>query len=355
MDNYSRYGDMLGRWLPSPDGVCGAACHRYYVVYKMGLALSIYHAIQATLLVGVEDSSDRRAIIQEGFWPLKLVALLLLTGGALYLPPRLINYLFYPTLCMGVIFVLVQTVMLVDLAYDWAESMLEKAGEGSEAFKSLLIGSTLFLALSTVAVIISVWIYFERETDRTLITVNAILLVIMTICSVLPNVQEANPSSGIFQSSLLGLYSLLVIIGAFINNPNRPRKPNYMAINYPILSKLVSVFSVVYAFLALAHSAFSTGSNLHRMVPDQEKVQDDSDEAAGAYNYSLFHASFMMASFYTILYVTFWQHVSLVNGTTYIIVDSSLAYWSRVFSSWMTMGLYIWSLFAPLILEDRSF
>lgn len=334
---------------------CDVPCQRFYIVYRMGLALATYHGLQALLLVGVDNTQDPRASIQEAFWPLKLILLAGLTVAMFFLPSWFLDVMFVPTLLMGVLFLMVQAVLLVDLAYNWAESMLDKVAEGRDGFKVLLIGSTGGLAIAAAAVIISIFAYFERELERTLISVNAVLFIVMSVCSVLPMVQDATPSSGIFQSSLLGLYSLLVITSAFINDPTRPRGPDALMITYPLLGKLVSVFSVVYAFLAVAHAALSTGSNLHRMVPDAEKsasLGDESDETVGEYNYSLFHVSFMMAAFYTILYVTFWQY-GLVQDGKLVIIDSSLAFWSRVVSSWLVAGLYIWSLFAPIFLEDR--
>lgn len=321
----------------------------------MGLALATYHGLQALLLVGVSSTQDSRAPVQEAFWPLKLLILGGLSVAMFFLPAWFVNLMFVPTLIIGILFLMIQAVLLVDLAYSWAEGMLDKVAEGQDGYKVLLIGSTGGLAVAAAAVIVAIFVYFERELERTLISINGVLLIVMTVCSVLPMVQDANPSSGIFQSSLLGLYSLLVITSAFINDPTRPRGPDALMITYPILGKLVSVFSVIYAFLAVAHSAFSTGSNLHRMMPDSEKgvpLGEESDEVVGEYNYSLFHVSFMMAAFYTILYVTFWQYGLVQNGVV-TIVDSSLAFWSRVVSSWLVAGVYIWSLFAPVLLEDR--
>jgi hypothetical protein len=321
----------------------------------MGLALAVYHIIQSVALVGVNDSEDPRAVIQTGFWPIKLLALVGLTIGCMFLPRWLLDWSFYPTLAFGVLFLIIQAVLLVDLAYSWAEALQDRAAEGKKAAGFILVGATVVLNLMAVAVVVAIYIYFERNLERTLITINGVLIIIMSICSVIPIVQDANPSSGLFQSSLLGIYSLFVILSAFVTDPTRPKGPNSTVIVYPTLGKIISVLSVIYAYLAVARSALSTGSNLHRMVPDTEKALDeDSDQAAGQYNYSLFHVSFAMAAFYTTLYVTFWQYSAVEKGAV-VVLDSWGGYWSRVISSWVITGFYIWSLFAPIILEDRSF
>lgn len=326
------------------------------MAYKLGWALAAYHLLQTILLIGVEDSRDARAAIQQGFWPLKVVVLLAMGVGALYLPNWLMVWLHLPTLILGIIFLLVQAILLVDLAYTWAEDMLERVEMGKNGWRELLIVLTLLLALSAIVIIVGIYLFFEQNQERTLITINAILLISMFICSVLPSVQDANSSSGIFQASLLGLYSLLMMVSAFISNPTRPRGPNDILISYPILSKLVAAFSVVFAYGTMAHAALSTGNNLHRMAPspedDSKGALDTEDEAFGRYNYSLFHLGFALAAFYTVLYVTFWQRAILEAGKM-LIYDDTIAFWSRVVSSWVVAGLYLWSLFAPVILVER--
>lgn len=322
----------------------------------MGFALAAYHLILAIALVGVGSKDDSRSAIQEGFWPVKLITLLLLAFGSFWVPPRFLDYLFIPAVVIGSIFLIVQAILLVDLAYSWAEGMLEKAEEGVGIFQALLIGSTFLMNAGVIAIVVFIYMYFETNMERTLATVNGLLIVIMSICSILPSVQDANPSAGLFQSSLLGFYSLFVLTAAFINDPTAPKGPNEMMVTYPILSKIVSSTSVVFVFLVMARGALNTGTNLHRMNPDAEKggALDNDDEAAGRYNYSLFHIGFVMAAIYTTLYVTFWQY-TIVKEKTIVVIDAAIGFWSRVVSSWIVALIYMWSLFAPVFIEDRSF
>lgn len=325
----------------------------------MAFALASYHMIQGVLLLGVMDASDPRALIQNGLWPLKVILLGALTFFSFYLPRWFVAGLYYPALIMGVVFLLIQAVLLVDLAYNWAEYMVDKVEEGNEGFKVILVGSTLIFNVIVLGGTGLLFWYFERTLDRTLLILSFLLFFIITLCSILPQVQDANPSAGIFQSSLLGLYSIFVLVGAFVQDPDIPKSPSGFAVNYPSLDRIVSIASFFYAYVSVSYAAFNTGSNMHRMVPDSPSkatapLRDDGDDDSGEYDYAMFHISFVLAAFYTALYITRW-HRSVIDGLSVILIDTRLGFWIRVATSWGVCGLYLWSLFAPIILEDRLF
>lgn len=275
--------------------------------------------------------------------------------GSVFIRRTCLDYFFYPAVMVGTVFLLVQAVLLVDLAYSWAEMLLDGVAEDRPMTKIILLGTTTLSGLASIAALVAFFVYFEGNLERTLLLANAALLVVTAVCSVLPNVQESNPSAGLFQCALLGLYSIFITLSALISDPQKHSTSLPIA-GYPRLGKLVSVLSVVFSFLALARSAFSAGNNLHRMVPEEREAgaeigEGDSDDGC---NYSLFHLGFAMAAFYTILYLTLWQHASVVNGVT-VISTSRTSFWMTWSSSWLVSLLYLWSLFAPMILEDRDF
>lgn len=336
-------------------GSCDDVCFAYYSVYRLGIALAAFHLLQSLLLVGVSSPENRRAVIQNDMWLLKIIALIGLAVGSFWLPRPFLNVMFYPAVVMGSIFLLIQAILLVDLAYSWTETLLDEAAEDGTAAKVLLFGSTLLFGLMTIAGLVAIYVYFDGNLERSLLPINALFLVAMAICSVLPSVQEANPSAGLFQCSLLGLYSIFIVLSALIGDPNRQAGTSVIA-HYPRLSRLVLVASVIFSFLTLAQSAISTGDNLHRMVPeDREPGPAPTDEDSGGYyNYALFHLGFAMAAFFTILYITFWQYAFKV-GNAIQISTSSASFWFRWGSSWLVCLLYLWSLFAPIVLESRDF
>lgn len=76
--------------------------------------------------------------------------------------------------------------------------------------------------------------------------------------------------------------------------------------------------------------------------------------------YTWFHVIFIMASMYTAGLLTDWRIV-VPTGTggggddpmDVYIGRSEGAMWMRVVSSWICVGLYLWSLYGPVLLPDR--
>jgi len=94
---------------------------------------------------------------------------------------------------------------------------------------------------------------------------------------------------------------------------------------------------------------------------DESQGEDRDDEKVGTrYNYSWFHIIFAGGAMYVAMLLTDWNVVSKnpidgpadPNQDVYI-GRSEVAMWMRVVSSWVCMVLYIWSLWAPVLMPDR--
>jgi len=332
--------------------LCDKACHQFYVAYKLGFALAIYHGIQSLALIGVYRESQSRSILQNSFWLAKFALLIGLSIGCFFIPHRLLSWLYYPAAVFSMVFLMIQAILLVDLAYAWAEALVQSAENGSEFAKYSLFAMTFSFNFAYIMGLIWLYVYFNENKDRILTTINAVLAVAATVCSLLPAVQNANPSAGIFQSSLLAIYSLFVVLSALVSDPTRPNTQITTSDNYPQLSKIVGVVSVFYSYLAIARGAFKVGHQAHKLVPESSKIRMEEDDEE--YSYSLFHVSFILAAFYTVLFVTGWSRPAIIDNTVQL-VNSTASYWMRVTSSWGVLVLYIWSLWAPVLLSEREF
>lgn len=103
----------------------------------------------------------------------------------------------------------------------------------------------------------------------------------------------------------------------------------------------------------------------------EEQVEDDDDDSPQGeerddektgtrYNYSWFHIIFAGGAMYVAMLLTDWNVVSKnpINGPAdpnegVYIGRSEVAMWMRVVSSWVCMLLYMWSLWAPVLMPDR--
>ena len=143
----------------------GKSCFGFAAVHRVNFALGLFHFVMAMLLVGVNNSRDRRAPIQNGFWGPKIIIWIGLIVGSFFLP----NTFFevwgnYVAFAGAILFLLLGLVLLVDLAHTFAEYCIEKIEDTeSGVWRGVLIGSTLFMYLGSLAMTIVMYIYFAKS------------------------------------------------------------------------------------------------------------------------------------------------------------------------------------------------
>lgn len=71
-----------------------------------------------------------------------------------------------------------------------------------------------------------------------------------------------------------------------------------------------------------------------------------------SYSYSFFHVIFALASMYSAMLLSGWTSSSESSD---LIDVGWTSVWVRICTEWVTAGLYIWSLVAPMVFPDREF
>jgi serine incorporator 1/3 len=143
----------------------GHDCFGFAAVHRVNFALGLLHCVLAGLLVGVNNSKDKRAAIQNGFWGPKIVIWIGLIVGTFFIP----NTFFevwgnYVALVGAMLFLLLGLVLLVDLAHTFAEFCIEKIEDtDSRVWRGILIGSTLGMYLGSIAMTIVMYIFFAHS------------------------------------------------------------------------------------------------------------------------------------------------------------------------------------------------
>lgn len=91
----------------------------------------------------------------------------------------------------------------------------------------LLFFTFLNFGLSLLAVVLF-YNYYGLEgctSQKFFITINMLLSIVLTVCSILPKIQEAQPSSGLLQASCITLYTMFLTWSALNNSSNNQCKP----------------------------------------------------------------------------------------------------------------------------------
>lgn len=99
----------------------------YLAVYRICFALACFFILMAAITLGAKSSRDPRAGIQNGFWGIKYLIVIGIAIGAFFIPNGAFStFWMWIGLLGGIVFILVQLVLLVDFAHSWAETWVGK-------------------------------------------------------------------------------------------------------------------------------------------------------------------------------------------------------------------------------------
>ncbi|KAI3641637.1 hypothetical protein MIR68_000334 [Amoeboaphelidium protococcarum] len=366
--------------IDCPEGVC----YGTLATYRITMALTLFHLIMALFTYGIRSTNDLRAGIQNGYWGIKLLIIVALTVTCFYLPNSMIlAYGGVATFTSG-IFILIQLVLLIDMAYRWSEICLEKYEESDDrSWMVILAGGSILMLIGSIVITGFLFAYYGMphcKLNQFFISFNLILGVISAVVSIYPSIQEENPQSGLPQSAFLMLYSTYLVYTALSSEPDA--KCNFsQAQNHKRNDQVI--IGVILTFLALVYSTSSAASNSGAFIRsngedgialisdnergaggDSSRDGDDAlndpnfnDESDGCtYNYSFFHIIFAIGSMYVAMLLTNWDIVKTADSADEAIQlgRSWQATWVKVVTSWMAYLMYIWTLVAPLVLPDRE-
>lgn len=395
-DQLAKIPGLCGGWIPI--GINCSQLVGYGAVYRVCFALACFFFLFTILMINVKTSKDPRSAIQNGFWFFKILAVIGLCIGAFFIKGDSSFTTAWMVIGMigGFLFILIQLVLLVDFAHSWNERWVGKYEETqSKVWFAGLLGFTIFFYLVALALVIIFYLVYANSGDCALhkffISFNLILCVIVSVLAILPQVQEANPRSGLLQSALITLYTMYLTWSAMTNNPNTTCNPSLTSILYPehwtppnattttvsstttssttlavefdwksVISLVIFLVCVLYASMRTSFSGKKLMMNnseeviLHDGGSDVErdgKVWDDETDGV-SYSYSLFHFMFFLASLYIMMTLTQWYKPS--SGSTGLISNEP-AMWVKISSSWICILIYAWTLVAPLILTNRDF
>lgn len=387
----------------------GKECHGWVAVHRINFGLGLFHLILALLLLGVKNSRESRAALQNGFWGPKIIFWLGFVVMSFFIPESFFFvYGNYIAFFCAMLFLLLGLILLVDLAHSWAELCLQKIEDSdSRLWRGLLIGSTLGMYLLSLVMTILMYIFFAKSgcsMNQAAITVNLVVFLIISAVSVQPAVQESNPRAGLAQAAMVTVYCTYLTLSAVSMEPDDKncnplvRSSGSRTVTI-IIGAIVTMATVAYTTTRAATQGIALGSkgghsyiqlgddNEHGLVTQQPNTRremraealraavesgslpasaldesDDEDDfetsskdderGSTQYSYTLFHIIFFLA--------TTWVATLLSQGIT---VDTTMdfvpvgrtywASWVKIVSSWVCYAIYLWTLVAPVVLPDR--
>jgi len=248
--------------------------------------------------------------------------------------------------------------------------------------KAYYFGLFLFTILHYIAAIAGVtlfFIYYTKEDDcgvqKFFISTNLVLCIIVSEVSILPAVQEAQPRSGLLQSSLISLYTMYLTWSAMNNSANTNCKPQilhsdgkgfdsqalvglaiwfgcvlYSSIRTSTNSQVAKI--TMSERILMKDTPSGEGESLNRRESNDERKVWDNEEEGVSYSWSFFHVMFALATLYVMMTLTNWYKPDAQGSN---LTENQASMWIKIISSWCCIGLYVWTLVAPIILPDRDF
>ncbi|KFO91527.1 Serine incorporator 2, partial [Buceros rhinoceros silvestris] len=351
-------------------------------VYRMGFAMATFFFLFAVIMVCVHSSKDPRAAVQNGFWFFKFLVLVGITVGAFYIPDGAFTSVwFYFGVVGSFLFILIQLVLLIDFAHSWSQVWLRNAGESNaKGWYAALCVVTFVFYTASIAAIVLLYVYYTKPEGCTegkvLISINLILCLIISVVSILPKIQDAQPHSGLLQASLITLYTIYVTWSALANVPTQTCNPTLLVRNntgsamatQPLTTwwDAPSIVGLIIFILCTLFIRCLLQSCLGPQGRRQPALQGrgctavesgvhrayDNEQDGVSYNYTFFHLCLLLAALYIMMTLTNWYRP---DESLQVLSSPWTAVWVKICSSWAGLLLYLWTLVAPLVLLDRDF
>ncbi|KZT41303.1 TMS membrane protein/tumor differentially expressed protein [Sistotremastrum suecicum HHB10207 ss-3] len=263
-------------------------CYGVLAVHRICFALSLFHAILSFALVGVNDTRNKRASIQNGWWGPKVLLWIILIVVSFFIPNGF--FIFwgnYVSLIGACVFILLGLVLLIDFAHSWSETCLDNwENSNSNLWQFILIGSTAGMYAGAIALTGVMYGFFAAETctlNRFFISFNLALCIVITVLCIHPAIQASNPRSGLAQASMVAVYCSYLIMSALANHSDVNNVCNPLRRVSGTRTTTV-VLGALFTFLAIAYSTSRAATQSKALVgrgkrPGNISLGDDDDHS----------------------------------------------------------------------------
>ncbi|KAL8515389.1 hypothetical protein ACS0TY_014190 [Phlomoides rotata] len=335
-------------------------------VLRVSMGNFLFFGILSLILIGVKDQNDRRDALHHGGWIAKMVVWALLVILMFFLPNVFINIYGVLSKFGAGLFLLVQVLILLDATHSWNDSWVAK-DEHKWYLALLAVSVACYLAAFTFTGILFIWFNPSGQNCG----LNVFFLVTTIILGFVFAVIALHPqvNGSLLPASVISIYCAYVCYTGLSSEPRGyvcnglHNKSKVVSTSTLVLGMLTTVLSVLYSALRAGSSTTFLSPPSSPRAGDRKTLLESDELESGkgkseaearpvTYSYMFFHLIFALASMYSAMLLSGWtsdsENADLIDvGWTSV--------WIRICTEWVTAGLYIWSLIAPLLLPDREF
>uniref|UniRef100_A0A7S2R074 Uncharacterized protein n=1 Tax=Eucampia antarctica TaxID=49252 RepID=A0A7S2R074_9STRA len=368
------------------------SCVGNAAVYRPTLLATVFFFISAAV-------SKANPQLNSEAWPEKFILFLLALALTTILPnaPLLFPVYLIAMRMFAGIFVIVQQVILIDLAYNWNDNWLDNAnecdrlngyGSGAKWLKAIIMVSLLFYIGSFVAIGFLYNDYSGCTENSVIITMTLINILVVTI------IQLSGTEGSLMTSAVVSAYTAYLAFAAVSKNPNGECNPSLGSNNVWSIAAGLILTSISLAWTGWSwtaeqrlntegvqkarsvspnHVNNQNPENLNLDVPfldpddqpttgvvmESDEVETSTEKKSGSGIWKL-NIILALISCWVAASLTGWgalQQASGIDGTHSAANPevSKVNMWMITLSQWVALALYTWTLVAPRIFPDRDF
>jgi hypothetical protein len=332
-------------------------------VLRVSCGNCLFFVILALIMIGIKDQNDKRDSWHHGCWMAKIVIWASLIILMFFLPNGVFSVYGILSKFGAGLFLLVQVIMLLDATHSWNDSWVAK-DERKWYIALLVISIGCYLAAFVISGLLFIW-FNPSGQDCGL---NVFFLVMTIILAISFGVIALHPkvNGSLLPASVVSVYCAYVCYTGLSSEPRDyvcnglHHKSKAVTTSTLILGMLTTVLSVLYSalragssttFLSPPSSPRSSGGKTPLLGSEELESGKDKESKPVSYSYTFFHLIFALASMYSAMLLSGWT----ISESEDLIDVGWTSVWVRICTEWVTAGLYVWSLLAPLILPDREF
>ncbi|CAI0559752.1 unnamed protein product [Linum tenue] len=340
-------------------------------VLRVSLGNFLFFAILALIMIGVKDQNDKRDAVHHGGWMAKIVIWLVLMVLMFFVPNILVTIYGVLSKFGAGLFLLVQVIMLLDFTHRWNDAWVEK-DEHKWYIALLVISIGCYLGAFGLSGILFIW--FNPSSNDCGLNIFFIIMTMVLAFSFAVIALHPAVNGSLLPASVISIYCAYICYTGLSSEPhdyacNGLNKSKAVTIGTLVLGMFTTVLSVLYSALRAGSSTTflspSPPTSPRASAGNKPLLGGDEDVEEGkgkgkeaeyprpvSYSYSFFHLIFALASMYSAMLLSGWT--SSTESADLIDVGWT-SVWVRIFTEWVTAGLYVWTLVAPLLFPDREF
>ncbi|KAK9288160.1 hypothetical protein L1049_016609 [Liquidambar formosana] len=355
-------------WINTSPHTHSKEWYQIQAVLRVSLGNFLFFTVLALIMIGIKDQNDRRDSWHHGGWIAKMVIWALVIILMFFVPNIIITIYGILSKFGAGLFLLVQVIILLDCTHSWNDAWVAK-DEQKWYIALLVVSIGCYLAAFTISGILFIW-FNPSGYDCGL---NVFFLVMTMILAFSFAVIALHPSvnGSLLPASVISVYCAYVCYTGLSSEPqdyecNGLHNSKAVTTSTLLLGMVTTVLSVLY-------SAFRAGSSTTFLSPPSSpksgekkplleskeleegkegKEKKETEARPVSYSYTFFHLIFALASMYSGMLLSGWTSSS---ESSELIDVGWTSVWVRICTEWVTAGLYVWSLLAPLVFPDREF